>query len=321
MQLVFKRASPNPSCTQDALDQMRIQRYLLRLANDQGWEIVAGGGAERWVEKLAWIMHLHFCESTGYPKLVFMRKRLDRDWWRQPVSRLARNISVDLPNRGWIAHDLRSLQLWVHDDVPDVVCEMGDETDHDLDILRMWLALSPVYKRALESGGLPLHAALVERNGMGVLLSAPGGTGKSTCCRRIPPPWKPLCDDLTLVVMGNHKQYRAHPLPTWSNYLWKISDGTWDVQRHIPLSALFFLEQGAADEVVPVGQGQASVLITESATQVYQSIWTNFVDEEKRGLKERVFENACELAGLIPAFKLRVSMQGQFWERMEQILG
>jgi SynChlorMet cassette protein ScmC len=296
------------------------ERYLLRLGNGQGWEFVAAEGVGPWVEKLASIMELKNCEPNGYPKLVFTRKRLGLDWWRDPVSRLTRNISGGLPDTGWEAHDLRSLQLWTHRDVPDVICEMGDEEDHDLNIVRMWLCLSPVYKRALESGGLPLHAALVERNGTGVLLAAPGGTGKSTCCRRIVPPWKALCDDLTVAVADTDRQYRVHPFPTWSDYLWERSGTTWDVQQHLPLSALFFLEQGTTDEVIPLGKGQASVLITESAAQVYQSIWRNLLPEEERRFKKKIFENACELAKGIPAFQLRVSLNGRFWEEMDRTL-
>jgi SynChlorMet cassette protein ScmC len=265
-------------------------------------------------------MQLPYSESDGYPRLIFMRKSLERDWWRDPVSRLTRTIAEDLPEKGWTAHDLRSLQLWAHDEVPDVICEMGDEEDHDLDIVRMWLALAPVYSKTLEAGGLPLHAALVERDGTAVLLLAPGGTGKSTCCRRILPPWKALCDDLTLMVVDRHKHYRVHPFPTWSNYLWKLSDTTWDIQHHLPLSALFFMEQGTTDEVIPVGKGLASVLATESAEQVYQAAWRNLLPEEERSLKEQVFENACALAGRIPAFRLRVSLEGRFWEEMEKVL-
>ena len=317
-------ASPCPAYAPDIADKMTIhdnsERYLLQLADGQGWEIVAGRGVEPWVEKLASIMQLNTCVSNGYPKLVFMRKSLDRDWWRNPVSMLAPALAEDLPEKGWIAHDLRSLQLWSHDEAPDVICEMGDEEDHDLDIVRMWLALSPIYDRTVGAGGLPLHAATVERNGTGILLAAPGGTGKSTCCQRIPPPWKALCDDLTLMVVDTHMQYRVHPFPTWSNYLWKLLEGTWDVQHHLPLSALFFLEQGTTDEVIPVGQGQASVLITESATQVYQASLRNLVSEEERAIKEKIFENACALAGTMPAFRLRVSLEGRFWEEMERVL-
>jgi SynChlorMet cassette protein ScmC len=296
------------------------ERYLLRLVNGQGWEIIAAEGVEPWVEKLASIMQLKNCEANGYPKLIFIRKSSRADWRRDLLFRPARNSSGDLPDNGWKAHDLGSLHLWAHSDVPDVICEMGDEENQELNIIRMWLSLSPVYVWALESGGLPLHAALVERNGTGVLLAAPGGTGKSTCCRRILPPWNALCDDSTLIVVDTHKHYQAHPLPTWSDYLWERSGATWDVQQHLPLSALFFLQQGTTDEAIPIGQGQASVLITESVVQIYQSIWRNLLQEEERRFKKKIFENACELAKGIPAFKLRVSLNGRFWDELDRVL-
>ncbi len=294
--------------------------YLLRLADGRGWELVAGQGTESWVAKLAAIMRLEPCTPDGYPSLVFARKSLGRDWWRDPVSRLTPALAGRLPEKGWTVHDLRSLQLWSHDDVADVICEMGDEEDPDLDTVRMWLALAPVYDRTLESGGLPLHAALVERDGIGVLLAAPGGTGKSTCCRRIPPPWTALSDDLALVVLNRDGKYRAHPFPTWSNYLWKSSETTWDVKKHLPLAALFFLEQSPTDEAIPVGQGQASILVTESAEQICQAAWRNLIPEEERARKERLFENAGALARTLPAFRLRVNMEGRFWEEMERVL-
>lgn len=295
-------------------------RYLLRLADGQGWEIVAAQGTGPWVEKLASIMQLKHCEPNGYPKLVFMRAKPDIDWWQNPVFGFTREISEDLPCDGWKPENLGVLRLWVHPDVPDVICWMGEEDEQDQGIARMWQSLSPVYKRALESGGLPLHAGLVERNGTGVLLVAAGGTGKSTCCRRIPSPWKVLCDDVALIVQEPHKQYEAHPLPTWSNHLWKGQETTWNVQHHLPLAALFFLEQGEIDEVIPVKRGQASVLITDSAGQVYQSILRYLTREEERTIKEKIFDNACQLATMIPAFKLRVSLHGRFWEEMERTL-
>ena len=296
------------------------ERYLLRLANGQGWEIAAAEGVGPWVEKLASIMQLRNCEPNGYPKLIFIRKRPHADWWREPVFMLTRDIQAEIPRSGWKPQHLESLHLWAHSDVPDVICEMGDEEDYYRDIVRMWLSLSPVYNRALELGGLPLHAALVERNGTGVLLSAAGGTGKSTCCRRIPFPWKVLCDDLVLIVADTHKQYQAHPFPTWSNYLGELSEATWDVQHHLPLSAIFFLEQATTDEVIPVGRGQASALITESSAQIFGIGWRNLIREEERILKQKVFDNACELAKSIPAFRLRVSLNGRFWEEMERVL-
>lgn len=315
--------------------------YCLRLANGQGWHIIATEGVRSWVEKLTSIMELKWCVENGYPRIIFHKMDSGKEGYGKLIRSMEPSIAEGLPRSGWKAHDLmslqlwslnngpgdgwrvqnlRSLQLWSHCDVPDVFFEVRAERSHSLDIIRMWQALFPIYQRAQESGGLPLHAALVKRNGTAILLAAPGGTGKSTCCRRFPSQWQPLCDDETLIVRDNQKRYLAHPFPTWSDYLRRRSERTWNVQQHLPLSAIFFIEQAETDEVVPIGQGEAAAFMNQSAMQVYRRNWRNLDCEELRPLKTKLFENACVLARVIPAFKLRVSQNGRFWEEMERVM-
>jgi SynChlorMet cassette protein ScmC len=291
-------------------------RYLLRLGNGHSWEMVADEGASHWMEKFASILRLGHCGYEGNPQLVFTRKKRGSRWTDNPGFRNIRDLSGNLPSFGWKIYSLRSIHLWTHFEVPNVVCEL-EEGDHELDIIMMELSLFPVYIRAVAAGGLPLHTALVERDGKAFFLPAAGGTGKSTCCRRIPRPWRALSDDLSLAVADGNGGYRAHPFPTWSNYFSKHTGGTWDVQRHLPLSAVFFLEQGEADEAVPLGQGQASALIAESAVQICHFFLKDLGQEHKRRLSEKIIDNACALSRSVPAFRLRVSMNGQFWEKME----
>lgn len=212
------------------------------------------------------------------------------------------------------------LQFWFHCETPDVLCDIGTGEGTALDIIRMWQALYPIYQRAQDLRGLPLHAALVKCKKKGVLLAAPGNTGKTTCCSRLPHAWEVLCDDETLVVRNSHGQYLAHPFPTWSNYLKRNYEQTLDVQQYVPLSSIFFLEQAKIDEVIPIGQGKAAVLINQSAMQLCYRNWRNLDLEEKRALKKKLFDNACELAKTVPAFMLRVSLYGRFWEEIETVL-
>ena len=265
-------------------------------------------------------MQLESSESNGYPKLIFIEKESHREGYREPVCRLDKDIRDALPEHGWEPHDTHAFRLWTHRDATDVICEISDEGDQRFRLLRMRLFLYPVYRRAQESGGLPFHAALVERDGRGVLLAAPSRTGKSTCCRRLVAPWFALGDDETLFVRDDKGRYFAHPFPTWSEYLGGRSQRTWNVERHVPLSAIFFLERGETDQSLPVGQGKAASFINESAAQVGQRTWIRLPREEKRRLRRKAFDNACELAKVIPAFKLRVSLNGRFWEEMEKVL-
>ena len=294
--------------------------YSVRLANGQGWQITATEGTMSWVEKLASIMELKTCNQNGYPKLIFIRMDTSKESRGEPICYVAPNIQETLPRSGWKVHDLRLLRLWSHDDVTDVICEIGHKESDELDILSMLLALYPIFKRALDSGGLPFHAALAERDGIGILLAASGNTGKSTCCCRLQSPWQSLCDDKTVIVRDYQKQYLAHPFPTWSDHLTKRSKRTWNVQNHIPLWAIFFLKQAETDKLIPIGQGEAAALMNQSAMQVCHQYWNKLDRDEIRTLKKKLFDNACELAKSIPAYKLQVSMSGRFWEKIEAVL-
>ncbi len=294
--------------------------YCIRLANGQGWRIIATAGVTSFVEKLASIMELQTCNRNGQPKLIFILGELAGETLGERIGCLEPNIGDNLPRKGWRAWKLPVIRLWFHRDVRDVFCEIGRELGYELDILRMLFSLYPIFEMAQDSGGIRLHAALVERDGIGILLAASGNTGKSTCCRRLPGPWIALCDDEALVVRDHKNQYLVHPLPTWSDYLMKRSKRTWDVRHHVPLSMIFFLEQAEADEVVRIGQGQAAGLMTGSAMQVYDPNWNNLDKEELRVFRKKLFDNACELAKVIPTFRLRVSLKGRFWEEIEKVL-
>jgi len=294
--------------------------YFLKLANDQAWHIISTKGTRSWVEKLALIMELKACKPNGYPKLIFIQQESSKEGYKAPLYRLSPNIIGGLPNHGWKVHNFGAIQIWSHHDVPDVICEIKQVKHHELDIIKMWLSLHPIYDQAQNSGGLPLHAALVSQNGKGILLTAPGDTGKSTCCNRLPSPWQALGDDETLIVRDDQEKYRVHPFPTWSDLLWKRSERTWNVQRHLPLSAIFFLEQGDTDKVYLIGQGEATIGIYQSAKQVCQRSWRNLDQEEERAIKKQLFDNACQLAKAVPSFTLHVSLSGRFWEEMEKVL-
>jgi SynChlorMet cassette protein ScmC len=184
----------------------------------------------------------------------------------------------------------------------------------------MWHALYPIYCQALNAGGMPLHATLVELNGKGFAIAAPGGIGKSTCARRIPHPWIPLSDDEMLVVRDSYGRYYAHPFPTWREYLEHKSNKTWNVQYHIPLAGIFFLLHSDNDEVEIIGKGKASALIYRSSSQVFHKNWLKMNPNNRDSVRAKVFQNACTMAEAVPAFFLKATLTGSFWENMEEAL-
>ena len=95
---------------------------------------------------------------------------------------------------------------------------------------------------------------------------------------------------------------------------------TWDIQGHTPLCAAFFLEQAIRDEAIPLGHGEAAVMIYQSAMQVMYRYWKGLDQRMLSTKKRNLFENSCKLSESVPAFKLRVSLHGRFWEKIETVL-
>jgi SynChlorMet cassette protein ScmC len=156
----------------------------------------------------------------------------------------------------------------------------------------------------------------------GVLLAAPGGTGKSTAARRLPPPWQALSDDAALLVPVGER-WLAHPWPTWSCFLPGAASskggagGSWAVQQAVPLQAIYFLHRADGEWIEPFGRAQAATRLNESAGQISAGIWKWKPQEQKRALRRACFERSLDLAQSVPCAGLHISLQGAFWEALE----
>jgi SynChlorMet cassette protein ScmC len=282
-------------------------------------------GTETWVNKLASVMGLKPCEQNGIPKLIFVRDNLTENKVQELMNSFNTDIWSANLQTSWKFRKFDSLNLWYSYELSDIVYEFdsnqsrSEKVNRELDVWRMWHVLYPVYEQVQSLGGLSIHAALIERYGNCVMISAPGGTGKSTCCERIPSPWHAICDDESLIVLNKQEKYVAHPIPTWS-FLFDENSKSWNTQQYFPLKAIFFLEQSENDEVIPIGQGQSAILIADAVSWIWARVWKNINDQEKSKIRKEVFDNACQLAKTIPAFKLRASLTGKFWEEMEKTL-
>ena len=295
--------------------------YLLRLGNGQGWLLTSTRGVKSEVGRLARLMGLEPCALEEYPKLIFIRGGQGKRPNEETITRRFDKTGSNLCCVSWKAYDLRVCRVWYHHDTPDLICEMRhDEDVYEEKILSMRLSLYPIYQQVLERGGLPLHAGLAEHRGKGVLLAAPRNTGKSTSCRRLPPSWLSLCDEEALIVRHAERRYLVHPLPTWSDYFEKRSNRTWKVNNHLPLTSIFLLEKSTLDEVIPLGQGEATAFVNQLALQMCYRYWADLGPTEMRSRRTQLLENICELARAVPAFKLRVSLDGRFWEKIETVL-
>ena len=297
------------------------KEYCIKLANGEGWHIVATKDIGPWFNKLAGIMQLKVYNNNNYPKLILFKNGSNKNDFKETINVLNPKLTKGLPQDGWDLHDLGLVKLWYNNKTEDVICDIGNEKGGEtIDIIRMWQAVQPIHIKEKQKGGIPIHAGLVIKDGYAVLLAAPGHTGKSTCCRRIPAPWKALSDDEALIVRTDKGKYLVHPFPTWSEYLWKPSNKTWDVEQGFPLKAIFFLKQAEIDKAVPVGKGQAAVFINETSNQIYRRSWRRLNNDMKIVFKEKLFQNTCELAKAVPSYILNFTRDGKFWDEIDKVL-
>jgi len=305
---------------QDFFSSLSNDYYSLTLSDGNHW---AFGGAENAAElviKFSQIIRLEKCAIEQLHK----NKASRLIFWKTPDEKtnLFRQ-EIALPflrnDTKWERWDGMTVRLWFHKQSPDVICEIFT-TDNELKYQHMWDALQPIYQKSLNSGGLPLHAGLVEFEGKAYLLPGPGDTGKSTCCRRIPSSWRPLCDDESLIVVGPCGTFRAHAFPTWSDFILRQLDSSWDVQHSAPLDGIFFLEQARDDDILPLRVPEAAALINRSALQVWNKFLLRSDEPNKRNFRLRLFDNACEMARRVPCHLLHVSLTGRFWEKMERVI-
>jgi len=294
--------------------------YPLRLVNGMEWHITADEASFPLLHDLCRILRL----KPNPPKPDSRLLLICRSAGAPGCSRLLSSVPAatrehGLPRDGWTSEDRGVLRLWFHDQRPDVICETVRGPGRDLDIIRMQLMLKAVYHGIRQSGGLVLHAALVEHHGVGILLAGQGCAGKSTCCRRLPDTWKVLCDDQAL-ILPQGSRYVAHPLPTWSEHFEGNAFSNWAIESHVPLAAVFFLEQSPTDAVVPMGQGRAASHMTQLAAEALRCTCSEHERLNEAVLRKGLFQDASAFAKHVPAYQLKVSLEGAFWTEMERVL-
>lgn len=260
----------------------------IRFANGQQWRLIPTDPlAEETVRDVAEVMQLSL--ATGGPDLYIAA--------------------------GW------GIRGMLKDPAGPAICLLPPGNHKEVRINPMSDLAKAIALRTLPAGGLLLHGALAEKDGQGVILAAPGGTGKTTASNRFPPPWRSLSDDATLVVPDGTGGYRAHPWPTWSRFRDHGPGGSWHVEESVPLAALFFLSRSEEDRAEPAGTGDAVAYITESVHQTTGiPTQSGRTPEEAARHCEAEIAAATRLARAVPAYRLEISLAGKFWEAIEDAL-
>ena len=160
--------------------------YDLQLDNGTHWLLRPTTGTENWLRRFASIMGPAM-PARGMPDLTLtFHQATDARMGRKPGLR----YRSDHEGEVWDFRLLPGLALSDWQSGQGVACLLSGDGDETKDIEAMRHLLLPLYLDTLRRGGFPVHAALAERDGRGILLAGRGGIGKSTCCRRLPfPGW------------------------------------------------------------------------------------------------------------------------------------
>jgi hypothetical protein len=101
----------------------------------------------------------------------------------------------------------------------------------------------------------------------------------------------------------------------------EAGDGSdiWDVQRAVPLQAIFFLVLGDKDWAEPVGAGQAVCLLAGLGLQTSKCVLREKPLDEIAASTLQRFENLCDLVQAVPAYLLDLGINGTFWQEIERV--
>jgi SynChlorMet cassette protein ScmC len=290
-----------PNCNQ------RGSYYRLGLANGLAWHLVTTEESEQWIARIASVMQL---KRRGPDELPGRRERAASG--RRGSESLVTTTKGRRPD---IRHGAITMEQLA--DQQYLILSVMPARRRLLNVERVWGSFFPFYDSLLDSGGLPIHAALVRKGDCYVVLAAKGRTGKSTCCRRLPEPWQGICDEEVVAVPVGGSGYRAHPFPTWSDLIVRGLKKSWEVERNFPLSAVYFLEQGDEDRVTPVGQGEAVAQLCQRVREKCPFHEWGLASQQQRAVRLKIFENAQKVARSLPIYRLTVSLNGRFWEEIE----
>lgn len=171
-----------------------------------------------------------------------------------------------------------------------------------------------------KSGGLPVHSALFEHRGKGILIAGKSGAGKTTMFSNAPSHWKAMADDCAFVVKSN-QGYVVHPYVTPSELLAEKKQSVRDINISTSLKGLFFLEQSAFDDIEQISRLKAASALYEVAASSLVFYYRDFLnDPQLKNLRKDLFNNACDIVNVVPAYRLRASRYNTIWPILEKAI-
>ena len=263
----------------------------LKLSNGVLYSFVASDNrSNTYISTLASTMNLTECADNGRKVLVY--------------------VSDKISDTSGIIHPENN-----HD---PIICSVLPAYNQDIFFLQVQKIAQSVVADVIRNGGALIHGGLCSYMGSGAVMAGSGNVGKTTASNRLPAPWVSYSDDATLIIPAGNGGFNAHPWPTWSRFYWGGPGGIWEVKRSIPLTVLFFLRQSKTDYVNPISKDQAKAMLFDTIEHVTRLL--KFNDKEKHEYIEICFSNADKIISTVSAYRLGLSLKGEFWRGMEKVM-
>ena len=282
---------------------------------NHSWTITASAELTEWLQDFAAIMNLGRANDCKGGRIYVARQEKGKPPEMNP---------------GWKGFSGRyGCFSWKTGANPgEIRAEIPSESEED------WFIRTIAFKMLLiaAAASLPenvllLHAATLIKNDEAILIAASSGGGKSTTVRRLPSSWKAPGDESCLLAPDSLGGYRVQVLPTWSRIIERNPDSRlggdglqWDTRQSYPVRALCILKQDQKDDLSPVELLQATVCLSDAARQL---VWYSLADMDsafRPWFLRRSFDAACHVAKNTPVYLLSATLEGKFWEVLEEAL-